>query len=100
MVAPLVQVPGGYLSRLVLTNISATDRTYSVRAVAESGTTVTLTGAALGGTLNGNSTTVVDLAGLMTTVGKTRGTLVVTVNGPIGQVDGLYQIDIHSKTDH
>jgi hypothetical protein len=92
MVAPLAQIPSGWLSRLVLTNSGSTDRTYSVRAVSETGTTVTLSGAAASGTIAGNSTNVVDLTSTMATVGNTRGTLVVTVNGPAAQIDGMYQI--------
>jgi len=90
MVAPLAQVPAGWISRLVLNNIGSTDRTYTVRAVNEAGTTITLSGAAASGTLTGNSTTVVDLSTTM--AGGARGTLVVTVNGPSDQIEGMYQI--------
>ena len=90
MVAPLAQIPAGWISRLVLNNIGSTDRTYTVRAVNEAGTTITLSGAAASGTLTGNSTTVVDLSTTM--AGGARGTLVVTVNGPSDQIEGMYQI--------
>jgi len=90
MVAPLAQIPAGWISRLVLNNIGSTDRTYTVRAVNEAGTTITLSGAAASGTLTANSTTVVDLSTTM--AGGARGTLVVTVNGPEAQIEGMYQI--------
>jgi len=90
MVAPLAQIPAGWISRLVLNNIGSSDRTYTVRAVNEAGTTITLSGAAASGTLTANSTTVVDLSTTM--AGGARGTLVVTVNGPEAQIEGMYQI--------
>jgi hypothetical protein len=63
--------------------------------VSETGTTLTLSGAAASGTLAANSTTIVDLPALVTGTGFTtapRGTLLVTVNGPSSAIDGLYQI--------
>lgn len=95
LVAPLVQTPGTYLARLVLSNSGTVARTYTVRAISETGTTVTLSGAAAAGTLGANSTTVVDLPALLAGTGftgATRGTLLVTVNGPSSAIDGLYQI--------
>lgn len=92
LVAPLVNVPAGWISRLVLVNRGAASANYTVTATGETGTTVTLTGAAASGTLTGSSTTVVDLSTLMTTVGNTRGSLEVIIGGSSSNVDGLYQL--------
>ncbi len=93
LVAPLAQVPGGWTPRLVLVNSGSTARTYSVRAVAETGNTVTTTGALASGTLAANSTTVIALdATLLTFTTNPRAALIITVNGPSSQIDGLYQI--------
>ena len=89
-VAPLVQIPTGYLSRLVLVNRSSASRDYTVTAVSESGVTLTLSGAAAGGTLAANQTSIIDLPALIS--GGVRGSLVVTVNAPLSQVDVLYQV--------
>lgn len=91
MVAPLAQIPAGWLSRLVLTNHGSIARAYTVRALDVGGVTATLTGAAASGTLAANSTTVVELPDTMTT-SNNRATLVVTVAAPQSTVDGLYQI--------
>jgi len=91
LVAPLVNVPAGWISRLVLTNRGPA-ATYTVSAVSETGTTVTLTGAASSGTIAASSTTVVDLDTLMTTVGNARGSLQVTIAGTSSNIDGLYQL--------
>ena len=89
-VAPLVQIPTGYLSRLVLVNRGSSSRVYTVTAVSESGVTLTLSGAAAGGTLAANQTSIIDLPALIS--GGIRGSLVVTVNAPQSQVDLLYQV--------
>jgi hypothetical protein len=89
-VAPLVQIPDGYLSRLVLVNRGSVSRDYTVTAISESGVTLTLSGAAAGGTLAANQTSIIDLPGLIS--GGIRGSLVVTVNAPLSQVDVLYQV--------
>jgi hypothetical protein len=95
LVAPLVNQPAGWYSRLVLTNSGNTDLAYRVAAVAEDGTTVALSGAAAGGTVKKNSTIVVDLDTLATITGtgaKPRTGLVVTVDGAGTAVTGQYQI--------
>ncbi|MCA3225464.1 MAG: hypothetical protein ING52_08145 [Burkholderiales bacterium] len=89
-VAPLVQIPTGFLSRLVLVNRGSASRDYTVTAISESGVTLTLSGAAAGGTLAANQTRVIDLPTLIS--GGIRGSLVVTVNAPLSQVDLLYQV--------
>lgn len=92
MVSPMVQKPDGWLSRMVLVNNGGADRTYTVAALAEDGNTVALSGAAAGGTIKAGKTLVVDLPDLVATTGNPRTALVITVNGPAGQISGLYQI--------
>jgi len=93
LVAPLVNQPAGWYSRLVLSNTSTVARPYTVTAVTEAGTTIVLTGDALSGTLAASSTKVIDLASLATiTGGAPRASLKVVVNGPTAHISGLYQI--------
>ena len=90
--APLVQLPGGWLSRLVLTNTGGTARSYSISVQGEDGNTIST--ANLTGTVPANGTYVVeDLNTVLTGfTGKQRATLNVTVAGPNNQIQGLYQI--------
>ena len=94
--APLVQVPGGWISRLVLTNTGSTSPKYSIRVLGEAGNTIST--ANLTGTIPANSTYVVeDLKTLLTSfTGAPRATLVVTVEAKdapgAGAIQGLYQI--------
>ena len=91
--APLVQLAGsGWLSRLVLTNTGGLDRNYTIKVLSETG--VALTTGNLTGTVPATGTKVVDLSTVLTGVtgGSLRGTLVVTVAGPNGDIQGLYQI--------
>lgn len=92
MVAPLVQISSGWLSRLVLVNHGRVARAYKVRALSVGGVVATLTGAALSGTLAANTTTVVDLLPAVVTTTANSSTLVVTVAAPQNTVSGLYQI--------
>lgn len=90
---PIAQVPSGYISRIVLTNTTATARPYTITAISETGATVTLSGAAASGTLAANRMTVIDLAGAMSvTGGSPRATLRVVVNAPASSVRAAYQI--------
>jgi hypothetical protein len=91
LVAPITNQPAGWYSRLVLTNAGSADRTYSVKAVSETGNVVTLTGAAASGTLTKNSTSVIELGDLATVTAGKRYSLVVTVNGPVSAISGAYQ---------
>ena len=93
LVAPLVQTPSGFLSRLVLTN-SGPAATYTVTSTSETGNTATLSGAAASGTIAANSTTVVDLPNLISyTSGQpSRTSLTVNVAGTSSNIKGLYQI--------
>ena len=91
MVAPLAQVPTGWISRLVLNNSGTVARDYTVTALGETGNTITLTGAAASGTIQ-PGTTVIDLAALMTATGAPRSGLKVVVTAPQSEIDGLFQI--------
>lgn len=92
--APLVQVPTGWISRLVLTNTGSVDRAYTISVQAEAGVTVTT--ANLTGTVKANSTKVInDLNTVMTGFSagaKPRATLNVSVAAPNKQIQGLYQL--------
>ncbi|MFH1600098.1 MAG: hypothetical protein ABIH12_07490, partial [Pseudomonadota bacterium] len=90
--APLAQIPGGWLSRLVLTNTGSQDREYEIAVMGETGTTIS-TGN-LTGIVEAQSTLVVDLDTVLTgfTGGLPRATLNVTVAAPNRTIQGLYQI--------
>ncbi len=90
--APLVQVPGGWLSRLVLTNTSSIARPYTISVMGEAGNTVSTNN--LTGTIPANGTYVVeDLNSVLTGfTGAPRATLNVSVAGPNTAIQGLYQI--------
>ena len=89
--APLAQVPGGWISRMALTNTGSTAREYTIKVIGETGNTIGT--ANLTGTVPANGTTVVDLNTVLTSfTGAPRGTLNVTVAGPNNQIQGLYQI--------
>ena len=91
--APLVQIPGGWTARVVLTNTGGTDRPYSLKIQTETGATFVLDPAKLSGTVPANSTVVIQFtdADLGANSGR-RGTVVANVAGPTGQIQGLYQI--------
>ena len=90
--APLAQVPGGWLSRMALTNTGSLARAYTIKVIGETGNT--LGTANLSGTVPANGTIVVDLNSVLTSFagGAPRATLVVNVAGPNNQIQGLYQI--------
>ena len=88
-----MQVPGGWISRLVLTNTSAIARPYTITVLSETGNTVSTNN--LTGTIPANGTYVVeDLNTVLTgfTGPNKRATLNVSVAGPNTAVQGLYQI--------
>lgn len=89
--APFVQVPAGWLSRIVLTNTGSVARPYTITAQTETGTTVTL-GAAATGSIPANGTIVLNTSDIATFTGSPRGTLNASVAGPNSQIQGLYQI--------
>ena len=91
--APLAQVPGGWISRLVLTNTGNADRAYRIKVLSETGNVVGTDN--LTGTVPANGTRVIeDLGKVLTGFSgpNRRATLVVAVSGPNGQIQGLYQI--------
>ena len=91
--APLAQVPGGWLSRMALTNTGNQARAYTIKVMSETGNTIGT--ANLTGTVPANGTTVVDLNSVITSYTANmspRATLVVNVAGPNDQIQGLYQI--------
>ena len=91
--APFVQLPVGYISRMVLTNTGTIARTYSIRIMGEDGNTIVTNSVNMNGSVAANGTRVLDLNTLFTSfTTQTRATLVVTVAGPTNQIQGLYQI--------
>ena len=90
--APLAQIPGGWLSRLVLTNTGSQDRSYEITVMGETGTVISTDN--LTGIVEAQSTLVVDLDTVLTgfTGGLPRATLNVTVAAPNRTIQGLYQI--------
>jgi hypothetical protein len=91
--APLVQLPGGYMSRVVLTNTGGVDRPYRISFQYEDGNGATEKN--LTGKILGNKTSVVDLTNVLsdfTQAGNRRATLKVIVDAPNNQIQGLYQI--------
>lgn len=90
--AQLVQIPAGWISRIVLTNTGSVARPYTIAAQTEAGVTATL-GTAATGTIPANGTIVLNTADIATFTGTApRGTLNVTVAGPTNDIQGLYQI--------
>lgn len=88
--APLAQIPGGWKSRLVLTNTGSVARPYTISLLNVAGETAVTPGT-LTGTVPANGTKVIDdLATVFT--GNNRATIVVNVAGPTKQIQGLYQI--------
>ena len=91
--APFVQLPVGYISRMVLTNTGTVARTYSIRIMGEDGNTIVTNSVNMNGSVAANGTRVLDLNTLFTSFStQPRATLVVTVAGPTNQIQGLYQI--------
>jgi len=89
--APLAQIPGGWLSRLVLTNTGTQDRDYEIAVFGEAGNTISTDN--LTGIVEAESTLVIDLDTVLTGfTGLPRATLNVTVAAPNRTIQGLYQI--------
>ena len=90
--APLAQIPTGWISRVALTNTGTVARPYTITAQTEAGVTAAL-GTAANGIVPANGTVVLNVADIVQFTGTApRGTLNVTVAGPTGQIQGLYQI--------
>lgn len=91
--APLVQVPNGWLARVALTNTGSVARTYTISVLTETGATFAVDSSKLTGTIPANGTQVVQLNDTDFADGSgRRATLVVSVAGPTGQIQGLYQV--------
>ena len=88
--APLAQLPGGWLSRVALTNTGTQARPYEISAMTETGTTAAVNPTS--GSIPAGGTVVIDLANIVTFTGKQRGTINVNVSAPNNQIQGLYQI--------
>lgn len=90
--APLAQIPGGWISRIALSNTGNMERAYSIKVLSEEG--VTLTTANLTGTVPATGTKVIDLTEVLTgaTGGSVRGSVIVNVAAPNDSIQGLYQI--------
>ena len=58
--------------------------------ISKSGGSLALSGALAGGTLAANQTRIIGMNNLIS--GGLRGSLVVTINAPLSQVDVLYQV--------
>ncbi|SBV37062.1 exported hypothetical protein [uncultured Stenotrophomonas sp.] len=95
--APLAQVPGAYLSRVVLTNTGSASPKYTITVLGEAGNTITTDAAKLSGVV-APGTNVIDLKDVLTGfTGDKRATIVVNVEakdvfGVSGTIQGLYQI--------
>lgn len=94
--APLAQIPGGWISRLVLTNTGSTSPKYTIKVLGEAGNTLTTDATKLSGTV-APGTNVIDLSTVLTgSTGPLRGTVVVSVEAKdavgAGTIQGLYQI--------
>ena len=92
--APLAQVPGGWISRVVLTNTGSLPRDYEISVFGETGTTIATDAAEMVGQVPANGTKVIEVPDFLTgfTGGLPRATVNVTVAGPNNQIQGLYQI--------
>jgi len=92
--APLAQVPGGWISRIALTNTGSLDREYEISVFGETGTTIATNAANMSGTVPANGTKVIEVPSFLTgfTGGLPRATVNVTIAGPNNQIQGLYQI--------
>ena len=90
--APLAQVPGGWLSRIVLTNTGPVGRAFRIEVFGEAGNTITTSGP-MSGVIEAEATRVIDLDTVLTGfTGAPRATVKLTVAAPTSQVQGLYQI--------
>jgi len=92
--APLAQVPGGWISRIALTNTGSLDREYEISVFGETGTTIATDAAEMSGIVPANGTKVIEVPSFLTgfTGGLPRATVNVTIAGPNNQIQGLYQI--------
>lgn len=90
--APLVTVPDGWISRLVLTNTGSVDRAYVIAVLGEDGNTIATRNR--NGVVKAGKTLVIeDLRSVLVGFsGKPRATLDISVVAPTSQIQGLYQV--------
>jgi len=102
LVAPLAQVPTGWISRIVLNNTGSVSRTYRIDLIpgtsgsaSEASTTFTGSTSVTGLTIAAGQTRVLSVADLFpgaSFTGPARGTIRLRAEAPRGQMNGLYQI--------
>lgn len=96
--APFVQVPAGWIARIALTNTGSVDRPYSISVLSANadGTdtveTFDLADDVKSGTILAGGTKVIRLNDASLAAAARRGTVIVNVAGPAGQINGLYQV--------
>ena len=91
--APLTNVPGGWISRIALTNTGNLDRPYTMTITGETGNVMDIDTSLLSGEVPANGTIVIDMTQVIQSFsGKARATVNVTVAGPNNQIQGLHQI--------
>lgn len=90
---PLAQVPGGWTSRIMLTNTGGIERPYVISLLGEDGNVIGVDSTLMTGWIPASGSRVVELNEvLLTFSGKRRATLIVSVAGPDDQIQGQYQI--------
>lgn len=102
LVAPLAQVPTGYLSRIVINNTGSVTRTFRVDLIpgttgttSEASSTYSGATSVTGLTIAAGQTEVLSVADLFPAAnftGPARGTIRLRAEAPRGQMNGLYQI--------
>ncbi|GIX38297.1 MAG: hypothetical protein KatS3mg127_1536 [Silanimonas sp.] len=102
LVAPLAQIPSGWLSRLVLNNTGSVARTFRVDLIPATGGSASETSSTFGGPLSVTGLTIApgetkvmavgDLFPAASFTGPARGTVRIRAEAPRGQMNGLYQI--------
>ncbi|MFZ5623773.1 MAG: hypothetical protein ACOY9B_01020 [Pseudomonadota bacterium] len=91
--APLVQLPSGYLSRIMLTNTGSVARNYRIRVIGETGNVISTNAANMSGTIPANGSRFFETNTFITGFSAgTRATVIITVDAPTNQIQGLYQI--------
>jgi len=93
LVAPLVQMPTGWISRIALTNTSSVPRPYTISAIGETGNTITTNATNLTGTIPARGQIVIDVPSVLTGfTGSSRAHLSVAIAAPRSTINGVYQI--------
>lgn len=91
--APLAQLPTGYLSRIALTNTGSVARAYTIRVIGETGNTITTNAQGLTGSIPANGMKFFELNTVISGFSAgTRAAVIVTVDAPNEQIQGVYQI--------